>query len=61
MRRCEAALAARRAGAIHDSGIRLLVESVLPALEGFDPTLPLDAQMLMAVEHTFGVRCARSR
>ena len=47
----EAALAARRAGAIHDSGIRLLVESILPTLEDVDPTLPLDAQMLMAVEH----------
>jgi carbonic anhydrase len=47
----EAALAARRAGATHESGIRLLVESVLPALENVDPSLPLDAQMLMAVEH----------
>jgi len=47
----EAALEARRAGATHDPGIRLLVESVLPALEGVDPSLPLDTQMLMAVEH----------
>jgi carbonic anhydrase len=47
----EAALEARRAGATHESGIRLLVESVLPALEDVDPSLPLDAQMLMAVEH----------
>lgn len=47
----EAALAARQAGATQDSGIRLLVESVLPALEDVDPSLPLDAQMLMAVEH----------
>lgn len=47
----EAALAARRAGAKHESGIRLLVESVLPALQDVDPSLPLDAQMLMAVEH----------
>jgi carbonic anhydrase len=46
----KAALEAR-AGAAHDSGIHLLVESVLPALEGVDPSLPLDAQMLMAVEH----------
>jgi carbonic anhydrase len=29
----------------------MLVESVLPALENVDPSLPLDAQMLMAVEH----------
>lgn len=47
----EAALEARRAGAAHESGIRLLVESLLPALEDVDPLLPLDAQMLMAVEH----------
>ena len=47
----EAALEARRAGVTHESGIRLLVESVLPALEDVDPSLPLDAQMLMAVEH----------
>ena len=47
----QAALEARRAGATHDSGIRLLVESVLPALEDVDPALPLDAQMAMAVEH----------
>ena len=47
----EAALEARRAGATHESGLRLLVESVLPALEDVDPSLPLDAQMLMAVEH----------
>jgi carbonic anhydrase len=46
-----AALEARRAGATHESGIRLLVESVLPALENVDPSLPLDTQMLMAVEH----------
>ena len=46
-----AALEARRAGATHESGIRLLVESVLPALADVDPSLPLDAQMLMAVEH----------
>jgi carbonic anhydrase len=46
----EAALEARRGGAAHESGIRLLVESVLPALEDVDPSLPLDAQMLMAVE-----------
>ena len=46
-----AALEARRAGATHESGIRMLVESVLPALENVDPSLPLDAQMLMAVEH----------
>jgi carbonic anhydrase len=46
-----AALEARRAGAIHESGIRLLVESVLPALENVDLSLPLDAQMLMAVEY----------
>ena len=46
-----AALEARRAGAMHESGIRMLVESVLPALENVDPSLPLDAQMLMAVEH----------
>jgi carbonic anhydrase len=46
-----AAMEARRAGVTHDSGIRLLVESVLPALEDVDPSLPLDAQMLMAVEH----------
>ena len=47
----EAALDVRRAGAAHHSGIRLLVESVLPALENVDPSLPLDAQMLMAVEY----------
>jgi carbonic anhydrase len=46
-----AALEARRAGGTHASDIRLLVESVLPALENVDPSLPLDAQMLMAVEH----------
>ena len=46
----EAALEARCAGAAHESGIRLLVESVLPALDGVDPSLPLDAEMLMAVE-----------
>jgi carbonic anhydrase len=46
-----AALEARRAGTIHESGIRLLVEGVLPALENVDPSLPLDAQMVMAVEH----------
>lgn len=46
-----AALEARRAGAAHESDIQLLVESVLPALEDVDPTLPLDAQMLMAVEY----------
>ena len=45
-----AALEARRSGATHGS-IHLLVESVLPALENVDPSLPLDAQMLMAVEH----------
>ena len=47
----KAALDARRGGTTHESGIRLLVESVLPAFEGVDPSLPLDAQMVMAVEH----------
>jgi carbonic anhydrase len=47
----KAALEARRAGTAHQSGIRLLIESVLPALEDVDPLLPLDAQTVMAVEH----------
>ncbi len=47
----EAALEARRGGHPEDSGIRLLVESVLPALEGIDAALPADAQMVLGVEH----------
>ena len=47
----EAALEARRGGHPEDSGIRLLVESVLPALDGIDASLPTDAQMVLAIEH----------
>jgi carbonic anhydrase len=45
-----AALEARASGAPQHSRIRLLVESVLPALEGVDQSLPADTQMAIGVE-----------
>ena len=46
----QAALASRLHGARHESRIELLLESILPALEGLDETLPPDALLRQAVE-----------
>jgi len=46
----QAALAARFQGARHRSRIEVLLENILPALEGLDTTAPPDALLRSAVE-----------
>jgi carbonic anhydrase len=46
----EAALGVAHEGDDHPDRIARLLENILPALEGIDPTLPEDAQMRLAVE-----------
>ena len=46
----QAALQVKREGAQQLSRIQLLVDSILPALAGLDPHLPLPAQLSQAVE-----------
>jgi len=46
----KAALASKFEGATHKSRIEVLLESILPALDGVDPKLPPDALLSCAVE-----------
>jgi carbonic anhydrase len=46
----QAALASRFEGAAHASRIAVLLENILPALDGLDPTLPPQALLEAAVE-----------
>jgi len=46
-----AALKTRHSGASQLSRIRILVDSILPGLDGIDPALPEATQLSLAVEH----------
>ena len=46
----EAALKSRFEGVQHRSRIQILVDNLLPGLEGIDPSLPSEAQLAAAVE-----------